>query len=148
MHGLEHEVALGVDLLHALAGGGAPGHEDDAACALGGHEVDDALGEAFPAAVGVAVCLVGAHGEAGVEHEHAAVGPGGEEAGVFGGRRKGGVVLLEAGVHVLEGGRGGGWCPDGEGEAVGLVVVVVGVLADDDDLDGVEGGMSGPVGGC
>jgi hypothetical protein len=27
---------------------------------------------------------------------------------------------------------------------VGLVVVVVGILAEDDDFDGVEGGVAGP----
>jgi len=30
---------------------------------------------------------------------------------------------------------------------VGLVVVVIGVLAEDYDFDGVEGGMAGPDGG-
>ena len=67
-----------IDLGDVFLGGRAPGEEDDAAAGgvQAGDDVDDLLGEALPALVGVAVGLVGAHGEAGVEHEHAAVGPG------------------------------------------------------------------------
>lgn len=85
-----------------------------------------------------------AHGEARVDEEHAAARPGGEEAALGGRGDEGRVVVLEADVHVAEGGRGRGRGLDGEGEAVGLGVVVVGVLADDDDFDGVEGGVAGP----
>lgn len=144
VHALENEMLLGVNLDDALAGGRAPRHVDDAARALLRDEVNDLLREALPAAVRVRVGLVRADRQAGVEHEHAAVRPRGQQAAVLGRRAEARVVLPEGNVHVLErrGGRGRG--ADGEGEAVGLVVVVVGVLADDDDFDVVEGGMTGP----
>lgn len=87
-----------------------------------------------------------AHGQAGVEEQDAALSPGGEETTVVGGRREGWVVAREGFVDVFEGGRGGRGRLDGEGEAVGLVVVVVGVLAEDYGFDCVEGGVTGPVG--
>lgn len=48
------------------------------------------------------------------------------------------IVLHEAFVHIFEGRRGRRGCAHGEAEAVGLIVVMVGVLAKDYDLDGVE----------
>ena len=87
-----------------------------------------------------------AHGQAGVEEQDAALSPGGEETTVVGGRREGWVVAREGFVDVFEGGRGGRGRLDGEGEAVGLVVVVVGVLAEDHGFDCVERGVAGPGG--
>lgn len=85
-----------------------------------------------------------AHRQAGVDHEHAPLCPGDEKAAVVGGCDKVGVALFDALVDVDEGGGCAcGWS-DGEAEAVGLVVVVVGVLADYYCFDGVEGGVSGP----
>lgn len=96
----------------------------------------------------MAVRLVGPHGQARVEQEYAAVGPGREQAALVARRGEGRVVVLEADVHVAErGGRGGGRA-HGECEAVRLVDVVVGVLAEDDDLDRGEGGVAGPVADC
>jgi hypothetical protein len=92
----------------------------------------------------VAVGLVRAHRQAGVDHEHAPLCPGDEKAAVVGGCDEVGVTLFDALVDVDEGGGCAcGWS-DGEAEAVGLVVVVVGVLANYYCFDGVEGGVSGP----
>ncbi len=85
-----------------------------------------------------------ADGEARIEHENATFGPGREQSSVFGRRDEGRVVLLEGRVHVLEGGWSGRGRAHREAEAVGLVVVVVGVLAYDDALDRVEGRIAGP----
>jgi hypothetical protein len=65
-----------------------------------------------------------------------------EEPAVLGWRLEVGIVLLEDRVHVLERWRGGGRRADGEAETVGLVVVVVRVLPEDDGFDGVEGCVS------
>jgi hypothetical protein len=112
--------------------------------APGRHHVDDALGEALPAAVGVAVGLVRPDRQARVEQEHPALGPGCEEAAVAGRRREGRVVVAEPHVHVAQRGRARRRRPDREGEAVRLVDVVVGVLPEDHHLDGVEGRVAGP----
>lgn len=117
-----------INLQHPLPSRRSPRHKHHAAGAACSYEIDHALRETLPAAVGVAVGLVGADGQAGVEHQHAVFGPGGEEAAAVRGRSEGGVVVLEGFVHVFEGGRGWGRGAHGEGEAVGLVVVVVGVL--------------------
>lgn len=85
-----------------------------------------------------------ADGQAGVEKEHAAVGPGCQKAAFVGWRIEVRVVDFEALVDVLEGWWGRrGWA-DRETEAVGLVKVVVGILADDDGFDGLEGRVTGP----
>jgi hypothetical protein len=57
---------------------------------------------------------------------------------------EGWVVFLKGDVHVFEGGGRGGGRSDGEAEAVGLIVVVVWILAEDDGFDGVEGCVFGP----
>lgn len=130
MDALEDEVLGAVDLLDALAGGGAPGHEDDAAGAALRDDLDGALRQALPAAVGVGVGLVGAHRQAGVEQEDAAVGPGRQEPAVLGRRlERPRVVSLQRLVHVAQGRRGRRRRPHAEGQAVRLVHVVVRVLA-------------------
>lgn len=92
----------------------------------------------------MAICFVCTHRKARIEQQDAAVGPRGKETAVVGWGFERGVVLLEGLVHVLEGRRrAGGWA-DGEAEAVGLVDVVVGVLAQDDGFHCVEGGMARP----
>lgn len=79
----------------------------------------------------MAVGFVGAYGEAGVEEEDAVVSPGGQEAGTVGWRAEGGVVFFQGCVHVFERGRGGCRWAHGKAEAVGLVEVVIGILAED-----------------
>lgn len=82
--------------------------------------------------------------QTGIQKQHAAIRPRGEESTVAGWRLESRIVVAEGGVDVFERGgcRGGG--PDGEAETVGLVVVVVGVLAEDHGFDGGERGVSGP----
>jgi len=96
--------------------------------------------------IGMAVGLMGPDGETSIEHEDAALRPGGQKTTVTGGLDEGRVVVFKGDVHIPKGRRGSGGRPDGEGEAVGLVYVMVGVLTEDDDFDGVERGVAGPVG--
>jgi hypothetical protein len=92
----------------------------------------------------VRVCVILTDCEARVQQQDTTVGPWREEAAPVWRRLVVRVVDLECLVDVLE----GWWCgcgrADGEAEAVGLVGVVVGVLACDDDLDGIEWCVSGP----
>ncbi len=108
------------------------------------HRVNDLLRELLPSSARVAIWFVCTHRKARVEQQDAAVGPGGQETAVVGWGFERGVVLLEGLVHVLEGRRRAGGRADGEAEAVGLVDVVVGVLAEDDGFDCIEGGMARP----
>ena len=126
---------LGVDSGDALRCRRAPGQEDDAHRPALRHGVDDLLREALPAVARVAVGLVRAHREAGVEQENAAVGPGREQAASAWRRLERGEVGLEAGVDVLEGRWSGCGRPDGKGETVCLIDVVVRVLSEYDYLD-------------
>lgn len=73
----------------------APSQEHDAVAPLFGDDLENAFREAFPALLLVRVRLVRLNGEAGIEKEDTAVGPGSEEAAVFGGRLEGGVVIFE-----------------------------------------------------
>lgn len=51
---------------------------------------------------------------------------------------------MEGFVDVFEGRGSRSRRSNGEAEAMGLVDVVVGVLAEDNDFDGVERGVAGP----
>ena len=144
MHALQDAVQVLVDAADALLGRRAPRHEHDALDTLLVDDLDDALGEALPAAARVAVGLVRLHRQAGVEQQHAAVGPGRQQAAVARRRLEGRVVALDGRVDVLERRRGRRGRAHREAEPVRLVVVVVGVLAKDDDLDGVERRVAGP----
>lgn len=92
----------------------------------------------------MAIRFVSTHCKARVKQQDAMVGPGGKEPAVVGWGFESGIIVLESFVHVLKGRRrAGGWA-DREAEAVGLVDVVVGVLAEDDGFDCVEGGVARP----
>lgn len=122
-------MSLAVDLGHAVARRLPPGEEHDAARPLLRDKVDDLLREGLPAAFLVRVGRVRADGEACVEHEDAALGPGRQEPAVLRRRHERGIVVFERLVHVLERGRGGRGRAYREAKTVRLVVVVVGVLA-------------------
>ena len=88
---------------------------------------------------------MGADREAGVQEEDAAVGPGGQQTTLIWGWGEGGIVVLEAGIDIFQGRGSRGGRANREGEAMGLVEVVVRVLAKDNGLDRVEGGVAGPM---
>lgn len=94
--------------------------------------------------VRMAVRLVCPDGETGIQEQDAAIGPRCEKPAVVGWGRECGVVLLQGDVDILERRGRGRRGADGEAEAVGLVEVVIGVLAEDDGLDGVEGRVARP----
>lgn len=94
VHTLENQVLGAVDGGNAFLSGRTPGKKDDAFGPLGSHSVDDFLGEPLPPLAGMRVCLVGTHGQAGVQQKHAAVSPGGEKATVSWGWLEGWVVLF------------------------------------------------------
>jgi len=104
---------------------------------LGRNLRDDGVGEFGPADLGVAHGFVGADGEGGVEEEDTLFGPVGEIA-LFGDGHPD--VLVQFFINVDEGWGRRDALLDGEAEAVGLTGAVVGVLAEEDDLDLVEGG--------
>jgi hypothetical protein len=145
MHALEHQMSRRLlNRQRPLLRRRAPAQKHDAALAHAHDGVDDALGEALPAFVRVAVGLVRLHRQTRVEQQDAAVGPGRQQAAVVRGRLEIWVVLFQTDVDVAQRGGQFGARPDGEAEPVGLVVVVVGVLAQDDDFDGVERCVAGP----
>jgi len=98
---------------------------------------DHRVGEFCPADLGMAHGFVRADGKGSVEEEDALFGPVGEIAVVGDGHADVGVQFFE---YIDEGGWGWDAFLDREAEAVGLAGAVVGVLAEEDDLDFVEGG--------
>ena len=122
-----------------------PSHENHAITAHLDHSIDHLLRQQLPPLALVLICLAPAHRQACVQQQHAAIGPWRQQTALFRWGLVVWVVDLQRFIDVGEGGGSGcGWA-DGEGEAVGLVGAVVGVLACDDDFDGVEGGVAGPV---
>lgn len=144
MHRLQHTMLLPINFRDALRGGRAPGKEDDAVRAHACHSVNDPLREAFPAAVRVAVGLVRAHRQARVEHQHATLRPGCQQPTAVRGCLKPRVIILQTDVDVLQRGRSRCRWPYREAEPVRLVVVMVGILAENHGLDTVDGSISGP----
>jgi hypothetical protein len=80
----------------------------------------------------------------GVQEEYAAVCPGCEQAGTVWRGLEGRVVVLQALIDVDKGRGCGSWCLDGKAEAMGLSVIVVGILTNDHCFDGVERCVAGP----
>lgn len=78
MHTLQHTMRRPIHLRHALTRRISPSQKHDPARAHFGHRVDDFLGEFLPPVVGVAVGFARLDRQAGVEHQHPAVGPGGK----------------------------------------------------------------------
>ena len=67
-------MAAAVDVLRLANGKATPKHKDNA-CALLRQCLYGGIGEQFPATVLVRACLMGTHGERGVEQQHALFGP-------------------------------------------------------------------------
>jgi hypothetical protein len=134
---LEDDVLRLVDELGLLLGVAAPEDEHDRV-GLVVDLPDDGVGELLPALVLVGIGGVGLHGEHGVDHEHALLGPG-DEIPVIGDLAA--HLVAQFLVHVEERGRRLDAGLDGEAQAVGLVVVVVGVLAEQEHVDLVVRGV-------
>jgi hypothetical protein len=144
MHTLQHQVPLPFNPRTPLLRRVPPCHKHDAPCPLLSHSINHLLREALPAFPRMAVRLMGANSQTSIQQQDSAVCPGRQQTAVLGRRLEIRIVLFQGDVDVFE-----GWwrrCrrAHGETEAVGLVVVVVGILAKDDDFDGVEGSVSGP----
>ena len=144
MHGLEHAVPRPIHILDPQPRRLAPRQTHDASGALRGHNIDDLLRELLPSLAGVRVRIVRADSQGGVKEQHATVRPRREQAGVVGWGSEGREVVLQTGEDVLQRGRGNRGRADGEAQAVRLIDIVVGVLADDHRFDSVEGCMSRP----
>lgn len=146
MHRLQNTMLRLINLGHPRPRRFPPRQKHDSIAPHPRNKVNRLLREPLPSLAGVTVRRVCANSQTSVEHKDTPLCPGNEETPVIRGWHKVWVVLFDALVDVDEGrGCAGGWA-DGEAEAVGLVFVVVGVLADDDGFDGVEGGVAGPGG--
>ena len=137
MDGFEDEVSVRVDEGAFPLGVGAPEEEYEVLFFVG-EVADDGVGEGFPAFVLMGACLVGAHGEGGVEEEDALVGPAFQIARCGDGNAE---VVFNLFEDVLEGGRLLDAFRDGERKPVRLSRTVVRVLPEDDDFGVVHAAM-------
>ena len=145
MHRLEHQMLPRPHALHLRLRTRAPGQKHHPATPHTRDRIHDLLREALPALALVRVGRVRAHGQARIQQQHAAVGPGRQQAGVLRWRLKGvGEVAAQAGEDVLEARGRGRRRPHREAEAVRLVDVVVWVLSEDDAFDGGERRVARP----
>ena len=145
MHTLQNQMLVHRDALGPILRRRAPRQKHNPVRPHLGHGVNHFLRKQLPPFARVRICLAPADGQASVEQQDAAFCPWREEPALVWRGLVVWVLDLEGFVYVLEGrGRGRGWA-DREAEAVGLVGAVVGVLACDDDFDGVEGGVAGPI---
>ena len=133
----EHQVLGGIDRFGLVLRGLSPQQEDHF-LALLVDDRDDLVGELLPAALGVRVGLAVLDREGGVEQEDALLRPLAEVA-VLGHRELDLLVAAQVLVDVLERGRRRHWLEHAEAEPVRLAGLVVGILPDDDDLDGGDG---------
>lgn len=66
VYGFQHQMPLGVDEGAFALGVGTPKEENEVFFFLG-NDFDDDIGEGFPTFVLVGTCLMGSHGQRGVE---------------------------------------------------------------------------------
>lgn len=88
--------------------------------------------------------LMRAYGQASVEHQYTTLSPGYEKATLVCGSLERRIVIMNFVKDVDEGRRGRSWRADGECKAMGLVIIMIRILADDDHLHLVERCMTGP----
>lgn len=102
----------------------------------GGEAVNNGVGKLFPAFILVGAGLMGANGEGGVEEKHPLLGPTLEVAGL-------GEIKAEIGfyffVDIDKGGGESNAVGYGKGEAVSLAGAVIWILAEDDNLNFING---------
>lgn len=144
VHTLQYAMPSFIHLLHPLSRRLAPSQEHHPLRPPLRRNIDDLLREPLPALLRMAIRFMRSDRKTRVQQQHAAVSPRGEQAAVVGRSFEKRVILFERFVYIFEGRGSGCWCTHGEAEAVGLVEVVIGVLADDDGFDSGEGSMSGP----
>ena len=134
------QMACAVDEGAFLDGIGTPQQEDQMLAAFV-QAADDGIGELFPAMSLMAAGLVGPDGEHGVEQQHALMCPTGEVAAGGDGRTG---LLLDFLEDVLQGWGEGHAVIYRKAKAVGLTLVVIGVLSQYDHFYIVKGcGMKG-----
>lgn len=131
--------------LDPLRRGASPRQKNDAIRPHLCHRVNHLLRKRFPSASFVRIGFASPHGQHRVDHEDTAVSPGRQQTPVIWRGFERGVVFLQCDVDVLQGWGCTGRGSHGEAEAVGLIGAVVGILAQDDCLDSVEGGVARPV---
>lgn len=136
------------DALCPLLGWSAPGQEDDTVGSHLCHGVNHFLHEQFPAFARMRVCFASANSQAGIDEQHAPLGPRNQQSTFVWRWLVVWVFLLKGFVDVLERGWGGVRWTDGEAEAVGLVGAVIRILACDDYLDCVKRCVSRPILAC
>ena len=126
----QHKVARAVDYLAFLLCIAAPEYEYEV-IALGRELAYDGIGKCLPTVAGMRGGLMLAHGEGGVEQQHALLGPAAQTACGGHGTAGVGLNLLE---YVDQRRRHAHTVFDRETQTFGLSGTVVGVLAYDDDL--------------
>ncbi len=113
----------------------SPQHEDQTA-SPGIQHFDDPIGELLPPLLPMAVGLMSPHREHGIQQQDALIRPMGEVAMLRNRHTERRVQLL---VDVLQRRRNPDPTTDGKAQPVGLTGAVVGVLAQDDDANSIEG---------
>lgn len=139
---------LTVDFRHTYARGLSPSEENDTASPHPSDKVNGLLSKSLPSLVRVAIGLMRTDGKTRIEHQNTTICPWYEQTAIVGRRLETRVALLDAFVDVDERWRRSGWRTHGEGQAVGLVIVMIRILANDDDLHVVEGGVPRPRNSC
>lgn len=144
MDALQHQVLRAVDSSAFLLSRTTPGQKDHTTRSLLGDKIDDLLGEAFPALARMTKGFMSPNGQASVEEQDTAICPRSEESTFVWRCLKCRVILLESDVDVFQRRGRWRWWTNGEAETMGLVVVMIWVLAENDGFDGGEGCMSRP----
>ncbi len=133
-----------VDPGDSLAGWCTPSQENHASRPHFRDNIYDLLGELLPAFIGVAVRLMRSNSQTCVQQQYTTVSPRREKSTILWWWLKCRIVFADRNIDVFQGRRSRRRGTDGEAEAVSLVDVVIGVLAQDDGFDRVERSMPGP----
>ncbi len=144
MHTLQDTMPILVDPGDSLASWRTPSQEDHASRPHFRNSIYDLLGELLPALVGVAVRLVRSNRQTCVQQQHTTISPRREKSTVLWRWLECRIIFADRNIDVFQGWWSRRRGADGEAEAVSLVDVVIGVLAQDDGFDRVERSMPGP----